>query len=242
MRGAIAGALAVVVFAVAGGCGAGPGHGNRESTNGVSSSPSMGSSSPDASQVICDGNSMTVGHPDDLGPTSYPRQLHVLLGDKWLVWNLGVDSQDTGAMSADAGTQIDGLCSKTRHLNVVVCWEGTNDICMDDTGGATAFERLSAYCTARQKVGFKVVMCTILPRSRDTTPADFETQRQVCNAAIRANWKTCADGLADLAADHRIGDAGDEADTAYFMDGVHLTAAGNAIVAQIVKSEVEKLK
>ena len=41
------------------------------------------------SQIICDGNSMTTGYPDDFAASSFPSQLQELLGEWALVRNLG---------------------------------------------------------------------------------------------------------------------------------------------------------
>ncbi|HZK58293.1 MAG TPA: SGNH/GDSL hydrolase family protein [Cryobacterium sp.] len=195
-----------------------------------------------SSQVICDGNSMTIGHPweepGSLDPTApYPAQLQALLGDTWLVRNDGVDSQDIDSMIADAATQIDPLYDANRMQNVVVCWEGTNEIYFHDDG-ASAAAKLAYYCTTRKAAGFKVVILTVLPRSGSGVPADFETQRGICNTAIRANWRTYADALCDVAADPLIGDAGDEMNTTYYPDRVHLTKAGYGIIAAAVQGSL----
>jgi hypothetical protein len=192
------------------------------------------------SQLICDGNSMTIGHPYEevgsLDPTApYPTQLQVLLGASWLVRNDGVDAQDIDSMAADAATQIDPLYDGGLIHNVVACWEGTNEIYYSDDG-AVAATKIADYCAARQAAGFKVIVLTVLPRSNAGTPGDFETQRGICNAAIRADWATYADALADVAADSRIGDAGDETNATYYGDLVHLTKAGYAIIADIVET------
>jgi hypothetical protein len=58
------------------------------------------------------------------------------------------------------------------------------------------------------------------------------------NADMRLNYKDYADGLADVAADKRLGDASDKT---YYTDGVHMTDAGYAAVAEIVEAAVKRL-
>jgi lysophospholipase L1-like esterase len=188
-------------------------------------------------QIICDGNSMTYGTG---GTSPYPAQLATLL-PSCLVTNVAVESADTPGLTSTAPTRITPLYSPRRTKNIAVIWEGTNDIYLDDTDGTTAYNRLVTYCQARRASGFKVIICTLLPRSNIGTPEDFETQRQTCNGLITANWATFADALADFAADGRIGDAGDELDTTYYPDKVHMTNAGYAIIAGMVKTAVESL-
>jgi lysophospholipase L1-like esterase len=78
-----------------------------------------------------------------------------------------------------------------------------------------------------------VVVCTMLPRT------GTDAERAAYNTAIRANWATYADALADPAADARIGDNGDNADLTYYdADAVHLNDAGYAIAAAIIEPQI----
>jgi hypothetical protein len=82
----------------------------------------------------------------------------------------------------------------------------------------------------------------MLPRSDTAAPADFEAKRAAFNADLRQNWASHFAALVDVAADPRIGDAGDELDPAYYdADRVHLKAAGLAIVADLVQPTLASL-
>jgi hypothetical protein len=63
----------------------------------------------------------------------------------------------------------------------------------------------------------------------------------VYNDMLRAQWPTFADGLADVAADPRIGADGANLDPKYFVDLVHPTSAGYAIMAAAVAPALEGL-
>ena len=198
------------------------------------------------SRCVCDGNSLTSGG----GETPYyPTQLADLLGTPWVVNNKGVTSQTTLQMSADATTDIDPLYEAENTKNVLVAWEGTNHVYFNATASA-AITALFNYCTARRAAGFKVVLLTLLPRGDfpgsstlpDPKEENHEDRRAVVNMWIRQTWDSCADALADVAADERIGLDGCEDDTTYYMaDKVHMKSAGYAIIADIVYDAIQNL-
>ena len=182
--------------------------------------------------VACDGNSMTLGS----GQTPYPTQLAALLGPAYTVDNFGIGGQTTPQMITGAPTEIDPLYSANNTDNIVVCWEGTNDIVVNSASAVTAYNNLVTYCQARRTAGFKVVILTILPRNSGGAQPTFDADRLAANASIVANWATFADALADVAADSRIGNA--PPNGTYFTDGTHLNSAGYAIVASIVDTAI----
>ena len=82
----------------------------------------------------------------------------------------------------------------------------------------------------------------MLPRSDTAAPADFEAKRTAFNADLRQTWASHFAALVDVAADPRIGDAGDELDPTYYdADRVHLKATGLAIVADLVQPTLASL-
>lgn len=141
-------------------------------------------------------------------------------------------SEQTLADMQSSATDVDNLYADHRLQNaIVVCWGGTNDLYFG-ASAATTISRLSTYCTARQAVGWKVAVLTLLPRSEPGTPGTFEADRATVNTSIRANWQTYADHLIDVAADPRFDD---ETDTTYFhTDLVHLNNTGRGAVAELV--------
>jgi lysophospholipase L1-like esterase len=206
-------------------------------------SASNPSTTPTQKQIIFDGNSLTAGQDSTTG-NDYPSQVLALLGSGWTGQNFGVSGQTTTQMSSDAATQIDPLYSTATYLdNWLAAWEVTNDLYFG-ASATTAYNNYVSYCQARRAAGWKVIAVTVLPRSNSGTPSSFETDRQTCNTNIRANWSTFADVIADVAADARIGDAGDETNpTYYYISGtadtrVHLVDAGYAIIARHVANAV----
>jgi len=183
-------------------------------------------------QLILDGNSMT--------NNSYKVRIGLNLSEQWSISNFGVSGQATPSMIADADTQIDPLFSINRPRNIVVAWEGSNDLYFGATA-TEAYDNLVSYCNDRRDAGWKVVIVTLLPRSSSGTPGTFEADRQTVNANIRANWSTFADALADIAANTTIGEDGDETDTTYYSDAVHPTDAAYDIIAPIVADAIESI-
>lgn len=197
---------------------------------------------PDLSRglVVFDGCSLVVDAgvaPED----GMPAQVMALLPGGLDMKNLGVGGQTTQMMAADAATEVDPLYDPARPANILVCWEGTNDLILGSAppyDARQAYRHLAAYCKARQRAGFRVVICTILPRGRS---AAFYEARNALNAELRAHWRSFADALTDVGANKTIGADGAETDATYYRDTVHLTAAGYAIVAREVAGAVERL-
>ena len=170
-----------------------------------------------------------------------PEQTMALLPGGLTLVNLGVPGQTTGMMAADAATQVDPLASPRREHDILVVWEGTNDLAYGTSApldAADAYRHLAKYCEARRRAGFQVVVCTVLPREGS---APFDAARSDLNERLRAGWPRFADALADVAADPAIGPGGAELDTTYYRDTVHLTPAGYRLVARRVAVAVRGL-
>lgn len=189
--------------------------------------------------VIFDGNSLTTSYNATAGNT-YPERALALLGSTYAGRNVALGGANTAVQAAKARYNIDSHYSTVRAANIAVLWEITNDL-KTNLNAADAITRYVAWCQGRRALGFKVVALTVLPRKLSDVYAAFEADRQTCNAYLRANWASFADALADVAADTRIGDAGDELNPMYYSDGVHLNNAGYAIIADYVVPAVQSL-
>lgn len=189
-------------------------------------------------QVIFDGDSLTTGYAC-LNHANFPGQTWGLLGSDWKIYSVAVAGQTLANMQSDAAAEIDPLYDAGLSKNVLVCWEGLLDV----YGGAdvaTTLTRMETYCAARQAAGWQVVVLTCLPSLYIS-----EANRGALNTGIRNNYGDWADALADIAADSRIGDAGDNDDATYYNNSdtnkTHMTQAGFAIVASIVKAAIDGL-
>lgn len=190
---------------------------------------------PPPTLIVFDGNSLTV---TPIG-SEYPRQVASLLvaaDYRIQTVNVAVSAQTTTNMLRDATEEVDGLYDPAR-LGLIVVWEGTNDLYFGASPN-DAYEHLVTYCQDRKDRGWRVIVLTLLPRSGRGTPPTFEADRQTVNAMLRTSWPQFADVLVDVAADPVIGPARQEVDTTYYADRVHLTTAGNRLVAEYVADAV----
>lgn len=185
--------------------------------------------------IVYEGDSLTYV---DIYPNAVETLLDIRTGST--TFNVAASGERLSpTMIDDAAAQVDVHYSASAFRNIAILWAGTNDFGLyENLSAADLHVYIQTWCAARKAVGFQVVVCTLTPRSIIGTPENFESRRIQLNALIRANYATYADGLADLAADSRIGNAGDEQDTTYYLDLLHMTAAGYAIVAEIVANAI----
>lgn len=182
------------------------------------------------------GDSLTAGQGSTGGQT-YPAQMAAILASNPVGLNV------MGASGTTAQGWVDTYWDQYLNLNwrrvnqtvnqVAHIWLGTNDLWLSSDPVSlvpTVFANLKILWARARALGFKVVASTELPRSNSPTPAGFETARQMLNTLIRGA-SAFYDYLADVGADATIGEAGQETNTTYYADLVHLTNAGYAIVA-----------
>ncbi len=189
-----------------------------------------------APQVICDGNSLTVGTGLN-EHQSYPAQLRNEFGVECNVIQIGVSNQKTSDMTADFWSEIAPMYSENRSRNVIICWEVGNDVAAG-TNASTAAANVAAYATAARAVGFEVIVGTGIKR---TTAADTGTNAVLAsaNALIRSQWTTYADGLADFAEEPELQDP---TNIVYFQsDAINLTASGATIAKNVVRRALNEL-
>ncbi len=189
--------------------------------------------------IVFEGESLTAGD-------TYPNYVMNMLNfevDRDVIHNAATSGQALyPTMIRDASHQVDPKSRGPDYRNIAVLWAGTNDIFLDPKIDVSALhESIRDWCNGRKVAGFQVIVCTITPRSDSGTPGTFEENRQAINEIIREHYFEYADGLADIAANPQIGDTGDELDTRYYNDRVHMTKLGYAIAASIVKDSIIKL-
>lgn len=189
--------------------------------------------------LVFEGDSLTAG---EIYPQYVERMLS-LDANRDVSHNVATGGETLyPTMVMDAPHQVDAKILGANYQNIAILWAGTNDIYLDSTLDASILhESIRDWCIGRKEAGFQVILCTITPRSDYGTPRSFEKNRQALNEMIRGHYIEYADGLADIAADPQIGNAGDELDTIYYNDRVHMTPLGYAIVANIVKNSINSL-
>lgn len=150
--------------------------------------------------------------------------------------NLGIPSIQIEPAHVDFLNVIAPEYSTARNRNVLIVQVFTNSLAF---GTDTAAQALAAYyslCDDARRIGFRVAACTVLPRSDAGIRGDFETNRQICNTDIRANYLSHADALIDFAGVSGMGAAGDSNGSNYQSDHVHPSAAGMVLLTPVAQA------
>ncbi len=189
--------------------------------------------------VVFDGDSLTVGYR--IGSReSYPSQVARSLPEGTSILNVAVSGQTWPDLSADAVEEVDAQYSVDRPANVVVVWAAANDLAMGYTAKEVAHNARD-YCAQRRRHGFAVVLLTMYPLQPRSIDADYERERRAYNELLRVGWHEYADALVDVAADSRLGDESGQDRSRYFLDPVHLNAAGYRVIAELVAQVLRPL-
>jgi lysophospholipase L1-like esterase len=192
-----------------------------------------------AMQLAYLGDSLTWGVPTDINNSlSYPEIAtdRLLANHRW--YNLGVPGRTTANVLANI-SEATSVYNASITKNVAVVMAGVNDMAGDVTP-AVAYANLQSIWSTLRAQGWKVVVCTITPDANYMDAAHiaaYPARRASLNTLIKSD-ATKYDALADIAANSTIGDDGDELNTTYYWDKVHMYLAGYSIVADIVKTAV----
>lgn len=196
--------------------------------------------------IVCDGNSIAIGQVSDDQTTMTNGILEAAESPTESDFvNVASSGLTTAQLSTRAASTVD------THLNtsviaarrICIVWEITNDLA-GGSNAATAYANIKSYCQARVAAGWKVIVCTCLPRSNAGLRAGFETDRQTVNGDINTNavsegW---ASAVADIGDDADIGQNGDSNDTTYYnADKIHLNSAGHAIAKTYITAALDAI-
>lgn len=194
--------------------------------------------------VLCDGNSLTEGQgiweyngTQPAGNRYWELPVAGLSARNYHAWSVGVGGQTTTDMISDFEVHSRKYFSPYRKGNLVVAWEITNDISVGSTD-TQAYNNYVNYCNLCRKNGWKVVACTVIPRSGFN--ATQETYRNSVNIMIRNNYTSFADGLADFAAHPNFDSPADSwgpwPNASNYYDGTHLI--NYSAIAQVASAAI----
>lgn len=181
--------------------------------------------------LVGSGNSIPAGYL--VGPTnSYLFQARATLGNMWELNNVSVSATNTDYWLTNAASVVDVLYNAAARNNINVFHEASNSL-KDGLSASAVYTKVMTYTTGRVAAGFKVLLPTVISRDPADAGAGFEAQRQAYNAMLRAFAETDTIKVLD------ISDPLLDAPTAYismtyFVDGVHPTTSGHAIISSVL--------
>ncbi len=180
--------------------------------------------------VVALGNSITRG--SGLGSAQdYPAVLGAALGGSWQVSNSGHPGETTPQLLASFASYAQAHYSTLAPRNILVVNEVGNDL-IGGTSEATAKANMQALIAQGRAGGWSVYFATTTPRTVPNFSAGQQTAANNINDFFRNNPAE-RDGLIDWAADSHLSDP---ANATYYQDGVHPTAAGAVILAQLTQA------
>jgi hypothetical protein len=195
--------------------------------------------------IVVDGNSLAVGY-FGYDTTTMWDGIRAITGMTPLdVINVANSGLETPSMHDRAALTTDIHLNQSipHKRRVLIVWEITNDLANLTQTDAGAYANIKNYCQARVAAGWRVVVCTCLPRTQTGINANFETYRLSVNSSINANaisegW---ASAIADIGGDATIGATGASDNTTYYLDKIHLTAAGHSIAKTYITSALTSI-
>lgn len=180
-------------------------------------------------QLTVDGDSMVDGL-SALGPTqTLPALMAKLLGNKWNVSDVSHAGDSIAVLIAGIPAVTASYDTHARR-NELVAWAGTNDGGNEGDTFAVAAGEMQDYFTTVAATGWRLTFIACLPRAINlgTWNPDEVTFRTGYNGMMQTWCAAHGVRYLDPGTDSRLSDP---ANRTYFDDGLHLTPAGEQIVA-----------
>jgi hypothetical protein len=202
---------------------------------------SRGVASSYVGNLVIDGDSITLGAGTTMN-RNYP-------------YYLGLPANIRQVNMAEVGINLSTLVSNAYpdHYvvgsgnDVCIYWAATNDFALGSQSEATVLGNVKTYGSNRRTAGFnKVIYLSLLPRGTSPGAGTLTDANCFTNSSgsfcydLRSNYDAATlnvDALVELDQDPTIGGTianNNQGNTTYYKDTIHLTNAGEAIVANLV--------
>lgn len=123
--------------------------------------------------------------------------------------------------------------------DLIVLWEGTNDMYTNGLSGADAYANLVTYINTVKTYGASVIVATVIARDFTSDPVDLMTRIGDYNTLVRANASSLGITICDLAADPVWDARADASDLTYYnADKIHQSLVGQDKVITMLTSTV----
>jgi lysophospholipase L1-like esterase len=125
--------------------------------------------------------------------------------------------------------------------DIIVLWEGTNDMYTNGLSGAAAFANVLTYRDAVTALGAKLVVCTVIARDYTLDAVDLMDRIGAYNTLVRANTHLFT-AVCDLALDSHFDARADASDTNYYnADKIHQSLGGQDLVVSLLTTTLNTL-
>lgn len=193
--------------------------------------------------IVCTGNNLTFGTNIQYDST-YPSLLQNKFNDEGVDIMVKNEGINVGCSMTLLQIQLPEIVSRDyihNISNIAIVWELQQDLFNNNYQPQVIVKRLADYCSLLHYFGYKVVVMTapyrnsyfinypITPSGADTTT--YTVNLAAVNDSLRANYKSFADILVDIAVDKRFQSY---TPRYYQPDHVNLTAESYKAVSEIV--------
>lgn len=195
---------------------------------------------PRQRSIIFDGNSLfnNVTNLNVAGGQYVPIRVYAnLISSNIIAWQCYAKGGRTQTqINADIPNNI---APQVKTRDIIVLWEGTNDLNVNGLSAADAYSNLVTYANTVRAYGVKLVICTVIARDGGSDPGDLMTRIDSYNSLVRANASSICDAICDLAADPLFDTRADASNSTYYLaDKVHQTTAGQEYVISLINISV----
>lgn len=190
--------------------------------------------------LIFEGNSLSnYISPNVLNGHYVPKQTYAdLLSYKLKLVSWAESANTQTLMNEDIP---DHILPFLRYDDIIVLWEGTNDLRFNVLSGADGFQNVVDYSEIVRPAGAKLVFCTITARDFSLDDADLMDRIDDYNTLARAN-QSYFDAFCDLAGDPVFDTKADASNATYYdADKLHFTQAGYDKVVELLSPVIETI-
>lgn len=200
------------------------------------------SSSNRVRKVLWEGNSLSnVNMNNTAGngfyiPTTTFNNVKAIVSDRLsTLTNLAIGGRTQTQINADIDTNI---VPNVSSRDIIVLWEGTNDLYANSLSGNEAFDNLVSYRNEVKKYGVKLMVATVIARDYATDPADLMARIGVYNSLVKAQDGILFDAVCRLDEDPLFDQRADASNTTYYnADKLHQATAGqNRVITLMTES------
>ncbi|MGQ0832564.1 MAG: hypothetical protein ACT4OV_12895 [Microthrixaceae bacterium] len=121
---------------------------------------------------------------------------------------------------------------------ILVMQGGQADLAGEHDSGRELYDQEVAYAEAARSAGFDIIVGTTIPPARLLFSGTAHTERVIANELLLADPLGAFDAVVDLAGDPRLADP---KGPAFAADGVHFSATGARVAADLIGPVVRSL-